>query len=141
MKYVCLVYHEEAKLASLTERELESLVEECAAWVEELALRGRHVFSTGLQSIRTAATLRSRNGNLSLTDGPFAESKEFLGGFTILDARDLNEAVQVAAQLPAVRLGSIEVRPLLEGDADLADPLDRKLGAALRLQRHPCGRD
>jgi hypothetical protein len=132
MQYVCLVYHEEAKLAALSDPELDSIVAECAAWVEELMLRGRHVFSAGLQSSRTAARLRSRNGSLSMCEGPFPESREFLGGFTIFSARDLNEALQLASQLPAVRLGTVEVRPVLDGDADLTDPLDRKLGAAMR---------
>jgi hypothetical protein len=131
MKYLCLVYHEEKKLAALSEAELDALMGECGAWVEELERGGHHVFSAGLQSVRTATTLRSRNGQLALTDGPFAETKEFLGGITLLDARDLNEAIQLASKLPAVRLGSVEVRPVLEADAEWTDPLDQKLGAAL----------
>jgi hypothetical protein len=137
MKYICLVYHEEKKLAALSAEELAGLVRECGAWVEDLAKSGHHVFSAGLQCVRTATTLRKRNGNLAMTDGPFAETKEFLGGFTIIEARDLNEALQVASKLPAVRLGSIEVRPVLDPDADLSDPLDRKIGAAIRRANHP----
>src|ERR1700687_957373 len=117
MKYICLVYHEEKKLDALTQDELDALVGECGVWVEELDKGGHHVFSAGLQSIRTATTVRNRNGKLTMTDGPFAETKEFLGGFTILNARDLNEAIQLASKLPAARLGSIDVRPGLEARA------------------------
>jgi hypothetical protein len=136
MKYICLVYHEEKKLDALSQQELDALVGECGAWVEQLAKGGHHVFSAGLQCVRTAMTLRNRNGKLAVTDGPFAETKEFLGGFTIISARDLNEAIQLASQLPAGRLGSIEVRPVLESDAELTDPLDLKIGAAIRCKSH-----
>jgi len=135
MKYICLVYHEEKKLDALAQAELEALVGECGAWIKQLG--GHHVFSVGLLSVRTATTLQNRNSKLTLSDGPFAETKEFLGGFTILNARDLNEAVQLAANLPAVRLGSIEVRPVLETDVELTDPLDRKIGAAIRHKSFP----
>jgi hypothetical protein len=134
MQYICLVYHEEQKLNALAPHELDALIRECGAWVEELG--GHHVLSAGLQCVRTATTLRKRHGQLSLTDGPFAETKEFLGGFTLLDARDLNEAIQLAAKLPAARLGSVEVRPVLQPDVPLSDPLDQKLGAALRRVVH-----
>jgi hypothetical protein len=132
MKYLCLVYHEEGKLDALPQGELETVVGDCIDWTLELEKSGRHVFSAGLQSVRTATTVRIRDGNLSVTDGPFAETKEYLGGFTLLNARDLNEAIQLAAKLPAARVGSIEVRPLLEPDVELSDPLDRKIGAAIR---------
>jgi len=137
MKYICLIYHEEQKLAALTQDELDALVAECGVWVADLAKGGHHVFSAGLQSIRTATTLRKRNGMLAMTDGPFAETKEFLGGFTIINAKDLNEAIQLASKLPAVRVGSVEVRPVLEPDAHLTDALDRKIGAAIRRTSHP----
>ena len=136
MKYLCLVYHDETKLEALSPGEFDALVGECGVWVEELQRGGHHVLSAALQSVRAATTLRSRNGALTVTDGPFSETKEFLGGFTLIDARDLNEAVQLAAQLPAVRVGTVEVRPLLEPGAELADPLDRKLGAALGRGNH-----
>jgi hypothetical protein len=136
MKYVCLVYHEEKKLSDLSQTELNALVDECAAWVQELEKSGHHILSAGLQSIRSATTVRQRSGELSLTDGPFAETKEFLGGFTLLSARDLNEAIQLAAKLPAVRVGSIEVRPVFEASAELTDSLDKKLGEAMRRINH-----
>jgi hypothetical protein len=136
MKYLCLVYHEEKQLEALSREELDALVIECGAWVSELKQGDHHVFSAGLQSVRTATTLRQRNGRLYMSDGPFTETKEFLAGFTVLNARDLNEGIQLAAKLPAVRVGSIEVRPVLEAGAELADALDRKLVDAMR-RRHP----
>jgi hypothetical protein len=117
---------------ALSPNELDTLVAECVVWVDELDKSGRHIYSAGLQSVRSATTLRKRNGQLSMTDGPFAETKEHLGGFTLLRARDLNEAIQLASRLPAARIGSVEVRPVLEATADLTDPNDRKIAAALR---------
>ena len=132
MKYLCLVYHEQEKLDALSQAEMDDLVGACIGWVEELEQSGHHVFSAGLQSVATAATVRHRGGKLQVTDGPFAETKEFLGGFTLITARDLNEAIQLASKFPSARLGSMEVRPVLEPDGELVSPLDRKLGAAIR---------
>lgn len=132
MQYLCLVYHEEKKLEALTDDELAATVTDCIGWVQELARGGHHVASAGLQCVRTATTVRNRNGKVTITDGPFAETKEFLGGFTLIDARDLNEAIQIASKHPAARVGTVEVRPLLEPDLVLIDPLDRKIGAAVR---------
>jgi ketosteroid isomerase-like protein len=131
-KYLCLVYKDPGKMDALSPNELDTLVAECVVWVDDLDKSGRHIYSAGLQSVRSATTLRKHNGQLSMTDGPFAETKEHLGGFTLLRARDLNEAIQLASRLPAARLGSVEVRPLLEATADLTDPDDRKIAAALR---------
>ena len=131
-KYLCIVYQEDEKLDALSPRELDTLVAECVVWVDELDKSGRHIYSAGLQSVRSATTLRKRNGQLSMTDGPFAETKEYLGGFTLLRARDLNEAIQLASRLPAARLGSVEVRPVLESTVELTDAIDRKIAAALR---------
>lgn len=132
MKYLCLVYHEEAKLDALSQTQLDALVHACMAWVEDLQRGGHHIFSAGLQSFRTATTVRHRSGKLSLTDGPFAETTEYLGGFTLLEAKDLNEAIHLASKFPAARVGSMEVRPILEADGVLTDPLDQKIGAAVR---------
>jgi hypothetical protein len=137
MKYACLVYHEEQKLDALSEGELAEIAGECGAWVGELEEGGHHVFSAGLQSVRTATTVRNRNGSPSLTDGPFAETKEFLGGFTIIDARDLNEAIQLVSKFPAWRIGTVEVRPVLGPEVEVTDPLDRKLRAAISRANHP----
>ncbi|HTI51031.1 MAG TPA: YciI family protein [Planctomycetaceae bacterium] len=131
MKYACLVYHEEEKLNSLSQAQMDGLVGACMNWVEDLERGGHHIFSVGLQSLRTATTVRHRNGSLSLTDGPFAETKEFLGGLTLINARDLNEAIQLASKFPSARLGSMEVRPVLEADCAQTDPLDQKIAAAI----------
>jgi hypothetical protein len=132
MKYVCLVYNDEAKLAALSQAELDALVRDCIGWVADLERGGHHVMSIGLQSFRTASTLRHRGGAISTTDGPFAETKEHLGGLTLLEARDLNEAIHLASRLPATRVGSVEVRPVLDASLPLIDPADRRIATAIR---------
>ncbi|MGH8453607.1 MAG: YciI family protein [Nevskiales bacterium] len=112
MKYLCLAYEEEAKLNGLSRREWDALRGETLAYVEALQQSGHLVVTHALQSARTATTLQVRRGKLSMTDGPFAETKEQLGGFFLIEARDLNEAIQVASKWPSARLGSIEVRPI-----------------------------
>lgn len=109
MKYLCLVYSEEDKLHALPESPKD---EECLACVETLRRSGHLIAGEALESVQTATTVRVRNGKVSVTDGPFAETKEQLAGFYLIDARDLNEAIQVAAKIPPARVGSIEVRPV-----------------------------
>ena len=118
MKYLCLVYHQEAATDALPEWEYEAIERELLAFREELRVSGHHIASSPLQSVEMATTIRVRNGTLSITDGPFAETKEQLGGFYLIDARDLNDAIRVAARMPPARLGCIEVRPLNELDPD-----------------------
>jgi hypothetical protein len=113
VKYLCLVYVEENKLDALSESEMDTLVRESLAYDEALRASGHYVCSEALQPIRAATTVRMRNGKPFTTDGPFAETKEQLGGFILIDARDLNEAIQVAAKIPPGRLGCIEVRPIM----------------------------
>lgn len=115
MKYLCLAYEEESKLNALSKSEWESLRDETITYVDELKSSGRLVSTEPLQSVRTAATVRVRDGKLSITDGPFAETKETLGGFFLINATDLNDAIGVASKLPSARLGSIEVRPIEAG--------------------------
>jgi len=112
VKYLCLVYQDEKELASLSQRELDQRVDESLAVDEELKRSGHRIASDALQPVATATTVRVRNGKLSITDGPFAETKEQLGGFWLIEARDLNEAVQIAARLPPAHFGSVEVRPV-----------------------------
>jgi hypothetical protein len=131
MKYACLVYHEVGKLESLSEAELDELGVDCMVWLEELKRSGRHVVSVGLQSLSTATTLRRQGGKLATTDGPFSETKEYLGGLTVIDARDLNEAIQVASTHPVTRFSTIEVRPTLDGDVASTDTLDQKIAASI----------
>ena len=112
MKYLCLVYYDEKTLEALSKSEYDALVEEALAYREVLRKSGHYINSDGLQPVETATTIRIRNGRVSTTDGPFAETKEQLGGFMLIEARDLNDAIRVASQLPPLRLGCIEVRPL-----------------------------
>lgn len=115
MKYLCLIYEEEATLNSLSQSEWHDLRAQVLDYVDSLDQSGHLISSEPLQSARTATTLRVRNGNLSVTDGPFVETKEQLGGFFMIEARDLNEAIQIAAKWPSARLGTIEVRPIQDG--------------------------
>jgi hypothetical protein len=114
MKYLCLVYHEETKVAALPASEYASIMNDVLAYREELRLRGHYITSSPLQPVLTAATIRVREGKASITDGPFAETKEQLGGFYLIEARDLNEAIRLASEMPPARIGSIEVRALEE---------------------------
>jgi hypothetical protein len=137
MKFACLVYHEQNDAVS--EAELAAIVVEChdaAAGNEEMRKAGHHVFTAGLQSVRTAKTVRNRNGRPCVTDGPFAETKECLGGLTIIEASDLNEALELVSKFPA-RLTSVEVRPIMEPGAELMDPGDRLVVAAIQRASGP----
>ncbi len=112
MKFLCLAWEEESKLDALSRGEWDQLRRETLECVEDMRRNGYLISAEALQSSRTAATVRIRNGQLSVTDGPFAETKETLGGFFLIDARDLNEAIRIASRWPSARLGSIEVRPV-----------------------------
>ena len=114
MKYLCLVYIEEKTLDALSKSEWDALAGEALAYDEELRKKGHFIVAQALQPVQTATIVRVRNGKLSTIDGPFAETKEQLGGFYLIDARDLNEAVHVTSKNPGARLGSIEVRPIRE---------------------------
>jgi hypothetical protein len=105
MKYLCLVYMEEHTLDAVPDRE-------CMAYGESLRASGHAIAAEALQSVHSATTVRVRNGRASITDGPFAETKEQLAGFYLIEAMDLNEAIRVASQIPPARVGSIEVRPV-----------------------------
>jgi hypothetical protein len=109
MKYLCLVYMEAAKLHAVPDRE-------CLACGEGFRKSGVLVAAEALQPVETATTVRMRGGKVSVTDGPFAETKEQLAGFYLIDARDLNDAIQMAAKVPPAREGSVEVRPVRELD-------------------------
>jgi hypothetical protein len=114
MKYLCLIYDEEKKRGVMSKSESDILMGEYFAFTDEIRRSGHYVAGEALQSVQTATTVRVRNGNASTTDGPFAETKEQLGGYYLINARDLNDAVQVASKIPSARLGSIEVRPIKE---------------------------
>ena len=114
MKYLCLCYAEEEEFGRMPERELDALLSDQVACDTSLRQSGHMLSSESLQSARSATTLRVRNGKLSVTDGPFAETKEQLGGFHLIEAADLNEAIRIASQFPSVRYGSIEIRPVFD---------------------------
>src|SRR5262245_1270317 len=114
MRYLCLAYEEETVLNDLSRGEWDALRTETLAYVEALRKSGNLVITNALQSGRMAATVRVRGGQASVLDGPYAETKEQLGGFFLIEAKDLNEAIQVASRWPSARLGSIEVRPIEE---------------------------
>ena len=105
MKFLCLVYGEEKDIGAMTD-------DDCMAFDQALRSAGRCVASEALQPVKTAKTVRVRQGKLSVTDGPFTETKECLAGFYMVEAADIEEAVQTAAQIPPATVGSIEVRPI-----------------------------
>ena len=114
MKYVCLVYVVEKDMSALSKREADACTEESLAYDAALRRSGHLIAAQALQPVETATTIRVRNGKLTTTDGPFAETPEQLGGFILIEARDLNDAIQVAAKIPMGRRGTIEVRPIKE---------------------------
>jgi len=105
MKYLCLVYLDEKRLDELPD-------EDCVAYDTAVRKSGHCIASEALESVQTATTVRVRNGKLAVTDGPFAETKEQLAGFYMIEAGDLNEAIQLASKIPPARVGSNEVRPI-----------------------------
>jgi hypothetical protein len=107
LKYLCLVYGKEKEIGAMTD-------DECMAYDQALRNAGRCLASEALQPVRAAATVRVRHGKVSITDGPFTETKECLAGFYLIEAADLDDAIQIASQIPPARVGSIEVRPVRE---------------------------
>ena len=114
MRYLCLVYADERVLNSLPQPEVDALIDEMLASNRALAASGQLVLAEALEQVEAATTVRVRNGRLSVTDGPFAETHEQLGGFLLIEARDLNQAIQIAGRIPGARLGSVEVRPVID---------------------------
>jgi hypothetical protein len=115
MRYLCLAYEAEGKLNGLSHEEWLALREETLSYVDELRRSGTLLAAEPLQSARTAAVVRVRNGEVFVTDGPFAETKEQIGGYFLIEARDQAEALRVASAWPSARLGRIEVRPVEDG--------------------------
>ena len=105
MKYLCLVYSEEKKLETMTD-------DECMEYDAAIRKSGNCLASEALLPVQTATTVRVRNDKVTITDGPFAETKEQLAGFYLIDARDLDDAIEIASKIPPARVGSIEVRPI-----------------------------
>lgn len=114
MKYLCLVYYDEKKMQQMSQQEWDSLNQECIGCVEDLTQSGHFLDGAPLLSTETATTLRMRDSKPQITDGPFAETKEQLAGFYMLEARDINEALRLAEKIPPARYGSVEIRPVRE---------------------------
>ncbi len=114
MRYLCAVYVEPKAMESLTPAEGTTLDRDSIAYDGELRRNGHYIVSDALQHAKTARTLRVRNGKLSIMDGPFAETKEQLGGFILIEARDIDEAVELASKIPMAKHGTIEVRPIMQ---------------------------
>ena len=115
MKYICLGYYDKAKFDAMTERERNGLFDRCFEYDDHLRANGHWGGGEALQGPETALTLSGKNGKVVTTDGPYAETKEQLGGILVLEARDMNHAVQLMTQHPAVRYGSIfEIRPVAD---------------------------
>ena len=114
MRYLCLIYDEEKKLAAMSKGESDAFMGEYFGFTEDIKKSGHYIGGNALQPVSTATSVRLRSGKMSTTDGPFAETKEQLGGFYLIEAKDLNDALQVAAKIPSAKTGIIEVRPIQE---------------------------
>ena len=114
MRYLCLIYEDEKRYETMSKSDADAFMGEYFAFTEGIKTSGHYVRGDALQPVSTATTVRVRNGKMSTTDGPFAETKEQLGGYYLIEARDLNDALQVAAKIPSARMGSVEVRPIQE---------------------------
>jgi hypothetical protein len=131
MRYICLGYIEPGKWESLTDAQRHAMMEECFAYDDVLRKGGHFGGGEALQSASTAVTLRWQNGKVAVTDGPYAETKEQLGGILILEANDLNHAIQLMSQHPGVRLGGpFEIRPAEDSINELVAERDRRMAPA-----------
>ena len=117
MQYLLLIYDNEKIWADLPKDEADKLFGEYMQFTQDIKASGHHRAGDALQPVSTATTVRVRNGKTQTTDGPFAETKEQLGGYYLIEAKDLDEAVKIAARIPSARLGSIEIRPVMMFDA------------------------
>jgi hypothetical protein len=116
MRYLCLIYDDEKKLSGMPKQEADALMTEYFAFTDGIKKSGHYLAGDALQPVQTATTVRVRKGKVSTTDGPYAETREQLGGYYLINAKDLNDAIQVATKIPSARIGSIEVRPIMEFD-------------------------
>ena len=114
MQYLLLIYGDQNGWDSMSEEERGQVFQAYGTYTQELENSGSMVGGNALQPTETATTVRVRNGRLATTDGPFAETKEQLGGYYLVQAKDLNEAIQVASRIPGARLGAVEIRPIVE---------------------------
>ena len=117
MKYLCLIYDDESKRGTMPKEQADAIMPEYHAFTESIKKSGQYIGGEALQPAQNATTIRVRQNKVSTTDGPFAETKEQLGGFYLINAKDLNDAIQVASRIPSARTGSVEVRPIRVFDA------------------------
>jgi hypothetical protein len=120
MRYLCLIYDDEKKVAAMPEKDSNAFMGEYFAFTDGIKQSGHYLAGEALQPVETATTVRVRNGKVGTTDGPFAETKEQLGGFYLIEANDLNEAIQIAAKIPSARYGGVEVRPVVDFSQEAA---------------------
>lgn len=114
MQYLCLIYEDETIWQRMPKAEAEKIYDEYWAFTDDLKKSGHYIGSNPLQPTDTATSIRVRNGKVSTTDGPFAETKEQLGGYYLVEAKDLNDALNLASRIPGARFGTIEVRPIMQ---------------------------
>jgi hypothetical protein len=114
MKYLCLIYEDETVWQEMPKAEVDKLYAEYSAFKDGIKNSGHLLGCNPLQPTHTATTVRVRNGKVSTTDGPFAETREQLGGYFLIDAKDLDEAIAIAARIPGARKGTVEIRPVIE---------------------------
>lgn len=126
MKYICLGYIEPNKFETMSEAERIAMVDACFAYDDELRKKGHFAGGEALQGPQTAATLRWKNGKVAITDGPYAETKEQIGGILILEARDLNHAIQLMSKHPGVKAGPFEIRPAADLTAMIHESEQRR---------------
>ena len=132
MKYLCLIYEDEKAWLKLPKEQSDAIMNEYFAFTNDIRKTGQMVAGEALQPTQTATTVRVRNGKTSTTDGPFAETKEQLGGFYLIEAKDLNEAIQVASRIPSARFGSVEIRPIIDFSQAQSSEQGGQVEAAVR---------
>jgi hypothetical protein len=114
MRYLCLIYEDETLRQKMPQSETDKIFGEYFEFTDSIKKSGHYIGGNPLQPTQSATTVRVRNGKVTTTDGPFAETKEQLGGYYLVEAKDLNDAIRVASRIPGARVGSIEVRPIWE---------------------------
>lgn len=129
MKYICLGYIEPNKFENLSETERNAMIDECFTYDDELRKNGHFAGGHALQGPQSATTLRWKNGKASITDGPYAETKEQIGGILILEARDLNHAIQLMSKHPGVKAGPFEIRPATDLGEMIRESEQRRAGS------------
>ncbi len=129
MRYLCLIYENEKGWESMPPAETEAVMGQYFAFTEGIKSKGQLVAGEALHPTATATTVRVRSGKISTTDGPYVETKEQLGGFYLIEAGDLNEAIQIASKIPSARYGGVEVRPVIDFTKEMAQQGQEGAGA------------